>query len=167
MRDLLAVRLSLPDQRLQPSLEVFGRRLVKAVVDLAGIDQVLALVSAYIDAIELVFFQREARDRQRLALGTGFLQPVVAMSRMVTAVPDLGDDALKATLASVLVHFAAVDLEILAELNIGAGDELLEQRLALYQRQLTEIVAIEIKQIERYQHDLLTATPQIIFQPRE
>jgi hypothetical protein len=73
MRDLLGVRLSLPDQRLQPGLEVFGRRLVKAVVDLAGIDQVLALVSAYIDAIEPVFLEREARDRQRLALGTGFL----------------------------------------------------------------------------------------------
>src|SRR3982074_3742233 len=86
---------------------------------------------------------------------------------MVTAVPDLGDDALKAYLASVLVHFAAVDLETLAELNIGAGDEILEQRLALYQRQLTEIIAIEIKQIKRYQHDLLRATLQLILQRRE
>jgi hypothetical protein len=41
-------------------------------------------------------------------------------------VADLGDDALKASLAGVLVHLLTVDLEALAELDIGLDDDLVE-----------------------------------------
>jgi hypothetical protein len=40
-------------------------------------------------------------------------------------------------LAGVLEHLLAVDLETFAELDIGVGDRLLEQRLAIDQRQLS------------------------------
>ena len=53
MCDPLRVRLRLPDQRLQSLLEVSGGSLVKAVVDLARIDQIVALAPADIDAVPL------------------------------------------------------------------------------------------------------------------
>jgi hypothetical protein len=70
MRDLFRVGLGFADQRLQPSLQVFRRCGVNAVVDLAGVDQPMALASAKIDAVEFVLLQRKAGDRERLALGT-------------------------------------------------------------------------------------------------
>jgi hypothetical protein len=48
------------------------------MIDLSSIDQVVALAPADIDSVELVGLQREASDRQRLALLTGFLDPVIA-----------------------------------------------------------------------------------------
>jgi hypothetical protein len=77
MRDLFCVGLCLADQRFQPRLQLGGRRFIEAVVDLAGIDQALALQPAEIDAIELVRFEREAGDPQSLALCAGFLDPIV------------------------------------------------------------------------------------------
>jgi hypothetical protein len=70
MRDLFRVGLGFAGQRLQPSLQVFRRCGVNAVVDLAGVDQPMALASAKIDAVEFVLLQRKAGDRERLALGT-------------------------------------------------------------------------------------------------
>jgi hypothetical protein len=43
MRDLFGVGLGFADQRLQPRLQLSRRGLVEAEIDLAGIDQVLAL----------------------------------------------------------------------------------------------------------------------------
>src|SRR3954470_4103935 len=54
MRDLPGVGLRPADQRLEPGLQLRGRRLVEPMVDLAGIEQVLALAPAKIDAVEFV-----------------------------------------------------------------------------------------------------------------
>ena len=89
MRDLLRVGLGLADQWLQSSLQLGSGCLVEAVVHLAGIDKVFTLSAADINAVELVLFQREAGDRQRLALGAGFLHPVIAAARGIGAVPNL------------------------------------------------------------------------------
>jgi hypothetical protein len=62
MCDPLRIRLRLPDQRLQFLLEVSGGGLVKAVVDLARIDQILAPAPADIDAVPLSLIEREAGD---------------------------------------------------------------------------------------------------------
>jgi hypothetical protein len=78
MRDLFGVGLGFADQRCQARLQLGGRRLIKAVVNFAGVDEVIALAPAEIDAVELVSLQREASDRQRLALLAGFLNPVIA-----------------------------------------------------------------------------------------
>lgn len=51
MCDPLRVRLRLPDQRHQFLLEVSGGRLVKSVVDLARIDQIVAVAAIDIDAV--------------------------------------------------------------------------------------------------------------------
>ena len=78
VRDPLGVGLGLADQWRQAFSQRGGRPLVKAVVDLAGVDQIIALAPADIDAVPLVAIEREAGDRQRLALGAGFLDPIVA-----------------------------------------------------------------------------------------
>jgi hypothetical protein len=46
----------------------------------------------------------------------------------------------------VLVHLATIDLEALAELDVGLVDDFLEQGLTLEQRQFPQIVAVEVKQ---------------------
>ena len=46
MRDLLAVGLRLADQRVEPSYQVLCGCSVKPMVDLAGIEQLAALVPA-------------------------------------------------------------------------------------------------------------------------
>lgn len=51
MCDPLRVRLRLPDQRHQFLLEVSGGRLVKSVVELARIDQIVAVAAIDIDAV--------------------------------------------------------------------------------------------------------------------
>src|SRR6266581_849644 len=80
---------------------------------------------------------------------------------------DLRDDALKARLAGVLVHLTTIDLEALAELDIGFGDDFPEQTLTLEQRQPPEVIAIEVKQIERDHHDLLRTPLEFVLQHRE
>ena len=117
VRDPLGVGLRLPDQRRQALAQVGGRCLVEAVVDLAGIDQVVALAAADIDAVPFVAVEREAGDRQRLALRAGLLHPIVAAAGRIAAVAHLGDDAFQPDLAGVREHLAAVDLEALAELD--------------------------------------------------
>jgi len=75
------------------------------------------------DAVPFFAIERETGDGQRLSLGTGLFHPIVDSTRDVPAVADLRDDALKAGLAGVLVHLATIDLEAVAELDIGLGDD--------------------------------------------
>jgi hypothetical protein len=99
------------------------------VVYLARIDQLFALAPAEIDAIPFFAVEREPGDSQRLTLGTGLFHPIVDATRDVPATAYLRDDALKASLEGVLVDLATIDLEALAELDIGLGDDFLEQGL--------------------------------------
>ena len=117
--------------RLNPNAAVrdlFGvgisgvRRACKAVVDLASIDQVPALAPADIDAVEFLAVERKTGDRQRLALGAGFLGPIVGAAGTISAVAQLRDDTFEAGLAGVLVHLASIDFEALTELDIRIGD---------------------------------------------
>src|SRR5258705_13437302 len=113
------------------------------MVDFARIDPLFALAPAEIDAIPFFAAEREPGDGQRFTLGTCLFHPIVDATRDVLAVADLRDDALKASLAGVRVHLATIDLETLAELDIGLGDDFLEQGLTLEQRPLPEVVAVE------------------------
>jgi hypothetical protein len=61
--DLFGVGLRLPDQRFEPRLQILGRRFVEAVVDLAGLNQILSLVPPDIEAVETVLFECETRVR--------------------------------------------------------------------------------------------------------
>ena len=115
----------------------------------------------------LSLVEREAGDGQRLALDAGFLHPVVAAARRIGAVAHLRDDAFQAELAGVREHLAALDLEAFAELDVGAIDDLLELGFALDQRQLPQIAAIQIEQIERDQHDLGRLALELVLQHRE
>src|SRR4051812_27749790 len=137
------------------------------MVDLAGVDQVLAFAAANVDSIPIIAVEGEAGDRQRLALGAGLLDPVVASAGRVEAIPYLRDNALQADLAGVGIHVRAVDLEALAELDVSAVDDLLEVGLAFDQRQPPKIATIEVKEIERDQHDLDRLAFQFVLQNRE
>jgi hypothetical protein len=64
-------------------------------------------------------------------------------------------------------HLAAVDLETLAELNVGFVDQLLKQRLAFDEPQFSEIITIEVKQVEGDHYDLGRSTLQFILQHRK
>ena len=112
----------------------------------------------------LFSFSAKAGDRQRLALGAGFLGPVAAESGLIPAIADLGDHALKADAAGMLEHLRAVDLEAFAELNVRIRNELLEMGLALDQRQFSQITAVEIEQVEGHQYDLGGTPLQFILQ---
>jgi hypothetical protein len=78
VRDPLAVGLGLADQRCQAAAQLRGGCLIEAMVDLAGVDQILALAPAEIDAVPLSAVDRKARDGQRLTLRAGLLDPVIA-----------------------------------------------------------------------------------------
>jgi hypothetical protein len=54
----------------------------------------------------------------------------------------------------VLVHLLAIDLEAVTELDSGAGGDPLELGLARKQRQLSEVMTIQIKQVEGDKDDL-------------
>src|SRR5689334_5365166 len=51
--DPLRECLRLPDERLQPPPELGGRGLVKTVVDLAGVDEIVALAPTDVEAVPL------------------------------------------------------------------------------------------------------------------
>jgi hypothetical protein len=89
------------------------------------------------------------------------------VSRRVDAVVDLGDDAVEADLAGVDEHLAAVDLETFAELDVGAADDLLQFGLALSERQLSEVAAVQIEQVERDQDDARGFALEFVLQHRE
>lgn len=61
-----------------------------------------------------------------------------------------------------LEHFAAVDFEALAEINFRLLDKLLEQRSALDQPEFSEIIAVELKQVETDHHDLGRSALELI-----
>jgi len=60
--DPLGVGLRLAVQRLQPLLQVRRRGLVEAVVNFAGVDQIVSLAPADVDAIPFAFVEREVCD---------------------------------------------------------------------------------------------------------
>lgn len=124
MRDLLGIGLRFADQRLQPCLQVLSGCAVEAAVDLAGIDQLLALEPTDINAVKFVFLQRKASYVRRLPLGAGLFDPIIAPARRIPAIADLGDHAFEAGLAGVLIYYEAVDLETFAELDISSIDKL-------------------------------------------
>jgi hypothetical protein len=96
------------------------------VVHLAGIDQLITFLSADVETIKPVALQREAGDRQCLALGTRDLDPIIRPAKGIIAVPNFRHDALKPGLTGVLEHLRAIDLKALAELNMGLVDQLLQ-----------------------------------------
>ena len=83
-----------------------------------------------------------------------FLTQSLLRPRRIGAVAHLRHHALETELAGVREHLAAVDLEAFAELDVGAGDDLLQFGLALEQRQLPDIPAVQIEQVEGDQDDL-------------
>jgi len=83
------------------------------------------------------------------------------------AVASLRDDALKTSLTGVLIHLGAIDLEALAKLDLSLGNDFLEQGLALGQRQLPEVITVEVKQIERDHHNLFGPPLEFVQQHRE
>jgi hypothetical protein len=87
--DPLREGLRLPDERLESLAQVGSRYLVESVVDLAGVHQFVAFAPADVEAVPLRAVEREARDRQGLALRAGLLDPIVAAPRRIPNEPRL------------------------------------------------------------------------------
>jgi hypothetical protein len=100
------------------------------VVDLSGIDQLVALEAPDVEPVPFAAVEREPGDGQGFPLCTGLLDPLIGPSPWVDAVPDLRNDAFQAHLAGVRKHFRAIDFKGLAELDVGSGDDLLELGLS-------------------------------------
>ena len=66
VRNPLGIGLCLPNQRLEAPPQLGRRCLVEAVVDLAGIDEVVALAPREINAVPFAIIEREAGNPQRL-----------------------------------------------------------------------------------------------------
>jgi hypothetical protein len=79
VRDPFRVRLRLADQGLQAFLQVGRGCLVEAEVDLAGVDEILALAPAEVDAVPLAFVERTFANEDAKAgsmkPGNGALTP--------------------------------------------------------------------------------------------
>lgn len=93
------------------------------MVDLAGIDQVITLSPAKIDAVPFGAIDGKLANGQRLALCAGILNPIVTAPRCVSTIGDFGDYAFQTDLAGMAVHLLAGGLETFAELNVRIGDQ--------------------------------------------
>ena len=67
----------------------------------------------------------------------------------------------------MLEHRQAIDLEGLAELDFGVGDDLFQFGLASVQRQLPQIAAVQIHQIEGDHDDFGRLALELVLQHRE
>src|SRR5438477_6394290 len=122
------------------------------MVYLTGVDQIVALLAADVDAIPLAFIECVSGNGQSLALRAGFLDPVVSSAARIHAVANLRNDAFKPELAGVREHLAPLDLEAFAELHVGPGDDLLQFGLALEELQLSQVSAVQVEQVEGDQY---------------
>ena len=66
--DLPRVRLVFSDKRLHPQLQIFGGCRIKAKIDLARIDQIVALSPSKTKAVELAAIKRITGEGQGFAL---------------------------------------------------------------------------------------------------
>jgi hypothetical protein len=87
--DALGMGLGPSNEGFAPLLQIGGRDLVEAVVDFAGVDQVVALAPADVEPVPFRTIECETGDGQSLPLRTGLLDPVVRASRRIGAAPDL------------------------------------------------------------------------------
>jgi hypothetical protein len=118
--DALGIGLGPSDEWFKPLLQIGGRDLVEAVVNFAGVDQIVALAPADVEPIPLRTIECETGNGQRLPLRVGLFDPIVRPSRRIGAAPHFRDDALEAEFAGVREHLAAVYLEAFAVLDVGA-----------------------------------------------
>ena len=85
--DALGIGLRLAHQRRQPLAEIRGGCFRKAVVNLAGIDQVLAFAPADVEPIPFAAVECEAGDRQRFPLGARSSSPTRCRGRKCSGCP--------------------------------------------------------------------------------
>src|SRR5207249_3269953 len=105
--DAFGIGLGLPDEGFKPLLRVGSRDLVEAVVDFAGVDQILALAPADVESVPLRTIECKTGNGQRLPLRAGLLDPVVRAARRIRAVPHFRDDAFETDFTGVRKHLAA------------------------------------------------------------
>ena len=67
---------------------------VEAVIDLAGVNQIVSVATADVDAVPFFFVEREARDGKHLPLRTGLLDPAIPSATRVRTVAHLRHHAL-------------------------------------------------------------------------
>jgi len=137
-------------QRLQ-------RRVVEACADLPGVAQPVVLPVAHKQGPEVGArsLRRGVAADHELLLGVALeLAPVARARGAVRAVRALGHDALEALAAGLAVHPLAVLVAVRREADVAPEAQRAAQLgLALAQRQLAHVAAVETQQIEGVEED--------------
>ena len=97
--------------------------------------------------------RRRADDRELVALQALGLAPVVAAARRVGPVRALGDDAFEFLLRGQRERrraFVAGDVRAVGQVRDRRLQQVFEQRLALDQRRLADVDAIDVQQVEQH-----------------
>src|SRR5258708_4803383 len=76
----------------------------EAEVDLAGVDQLVAIPAAEVEPVKSTVLDRVTSDHQRLALAACRSDPLTRTTRAITTIAPLRDHALEAHLADALQH---------------------------------------------------------------
>jgi hypothetical protein len=123
--------------------------------DLAGEDQIVAVVVAdeqRADSYARPLRIREAADDELLPANTLGLQPPAALSEQIGEVPVLGDDPLESQPARFAEGDGAVGVEVVAEEDSIAFDDLPQRLLPYVERLGDEIAPVEVEKIEDEVH---------------
>ena len=155
-------RLSSPSAS-QLGEQIFGHRAEKPVPTRPTCSSLAFLVSAQhqrADRVARSARRHIAADDELLPRRAFGLHPALAAARAIRRVAVLRDDAFEAEPAGVLQHERAVLLEMLAVADDSAGSRrraCASSGLALDQRHLRQIVAVEMQEIERVEHEAIGA----------
>ena len=143
-------------QRMQPLPQIARHRLAVAGADAPGIDQSAIVVIAdhqSADRPRQHARRRIAADHEFLGVRAFGLDEGLAAAGAVGRIGALRHDAFERHAAGLLQHQRAVLVEMLAVADhvadaFGLVQQALELRLALAQRQLAQVAAVEMQQVE-------------------
>src|ERR1700680_2298170 len=131
-------------------MDFFERLLVESGPDLADVHQSAVFITAENERAEVIAVAvREAADNEVPGRDHFDLEPVAGSPAFVFAIAALADDAFQSMSASRFEHGVAIsDKGIGKTDSVGWGHDFSEQLPPSFERHSTEIVAIEVQQIE-------------------
>src|SRR6478735_8719742 len=145
-----------PSERFQLAPQTLSRPGGKAAPDPSHMDEISAFINAHDERADGLSGGRRghvSRNDEFLAVRALRLEPVRSAAADVGPVLALRHDALEAETARVAEYRFAIAFQMCAEPYDGICWRIVEksgqERLALEQRHLREIVAVEVEKIER------------------
>jgi hypothetical protein len=153
-------RTRVAGERLEPLHQIARFRLAESGADAADRHEIPVVVHADQQRAQPRAFARPAADHDFVPSAAFRLGPVADAPRTVGRIEALGDDAFEVHATRRFEHVARARFEMIdiADRALCAKalrlQQLLQQRLALTQRLLAQIMAVEEQEIEREQHEI-------------